>query len=45
MDAVKAAQANKSRVPAATAKAVQQAKVKNQVSNNKPTARQTGRGK
>lgn len=45
IDAIKAAQANKSRVPQATAKAVQQAKVKNQVNSNKPATRQTGRGR
>ena len=45
MDAIKAAQANKSRIPEATAKSIQQAKVKNQVSSNKPTTRQTGRGR
>jgi len=45
MDAIKAAQANKSRVPQAISKAVQQAKVKNQVTTNKPATRQTGRGR
>ena len=45
MDAIKAAQANKSRVPQATSKAVQQAKVKNQVTTNKPATRQTGRSR
>ena len=45
MDAIKAAQANKSSVPQATSKAVQQAKIKNQVNSNKPAARQTGRGR
>ena len=44
MDAVKAAQANKSKVPQSTATQVQQAKFKNQVSNNRPTKRTTGRG-
>lgn len=44
MDAIKAAQANKTKVPQAKAAAVQQAKFKNQVSSNRPTKRAAGRG-
>jgi hypothetical protein len=44
IDAIKAAQANKSRVPQAKQQQVQQAKFKNQVTANKPTSRKTGRG-
>jgi hypothetical protein len=44
LEAIKAAQANKTRVPEAKAQQVQQAKFKNQVSSNKPTKRTVGRG-
>jgi hypothetical protein len=44
MDAIKAAQASKSKVPQAKQQQVQQAKFKTQVNSNKPTARKTGRG-
>jgi hypothetical protein len=44
MDAIKAAQANKSKVPLTKAQQVQQIKFKNQVSSNKPTKRTVGRG-
>jgi hypothetical protein len=43
-EAIKAAQANKSKVPRSKAQQVQQAKFKNQVSSNKPTKRTVGRG-
>ena len=44
MDAIKAAQANKTKVPQAKAQQVQAAKFKNQVSSNRPTKRAAGRG-
>jgi len=44
MDAIKAAQATKSKVPEGKAQQVQQIKFKNQVSSNKPTKRTVGRG-
>lgn len=44
MDAIKAAQANKNRLPQSKAQQVQAAKFKNQVSNNRPTKRAAGRG-
>lgn len=44
LDAIKAAQANKSKVPQAKSQQVQQAKYKNQVSNNRPTKKASGRG-
>ena len=44
MDAIKAAQATKSKVPVAKAQQVQQAKFKNKVASNKPTKRAAGRG-
>ena len=44
LDAIKAAQASKSRVPEDKSRQVQQAKFKNQVTTNKPTSRKTGRG-
>lgn len=44
MDAIKAAQANKTKVPQAKAQQVQQAKFKNQTTSNRPTKRSTGRG-
>lgn len=44
IDAIKAAQQVKSSVPQGKVKQVQQAKYKNQVSNNRPTKRAAGRG-
>ena len=44
LDAIKAAQAAKTKVPQGKAKQVQEAKFKNQVSSNKPTRRASGRG-
>lgn len=44
MDAVRAAQANKSKVSQSKVAQVQQVKFKNQVSNNKPVKRTAGRG-
>lgn len=44
LDAIKAAQAAKTKVPHGKAKQVQEAKFKNQVTSNKPTRRAAGRG-
>lgn len=44
LDAIKAAQATKSKVPQGKTQQVQQAKMKNQVSSNRPTKRAAGRG-
>jgi hypothetical protein len=44
VEAIKAAQASKSKVPLTKAQQVQQIKFKNQVSSNKPTKRTVGRG-
>ena len=44
MDAIKNAQQMKSKVPQGKAQQVQQAKIKNQVSSNRPTKRASGRG-
>lgn len=45
LDAIKAAQAVKNKVPAAKAKLIQQEKSgKNQVGSNRPTKRAAGRG-
>ena len=44
LDAIKNAQAMKTKVPQGKAKQVQQAKMKNQVSSNRPTKRAAGRG-
>jgi hypothetical protein len=44
LDAIKAAQATKTKIPEAKAQQVQQAKFRNQVTANKPTGRKTGRG-
>jgi folate-dependent tRNA-U54 methylase TrmFO/GidA len=44
LDAIKAAQATKSKVPEGKAQQVQQAKFKNKVTSNKPTKRAVGRG-
>jgi len=44
LDAIKAAQANKTKIPEAKAQQVQQVKFRNQVTVNKPTGRKTGRG-
>jgi hypothetical protein len=44
MDAIKAAQINKSKVPLTKTAAVQQAKFKNQVNSNRPTKISVGRG-
>ena len=43
-EAIKAAQANKSKVSLTKAQQVQQVKFKNQVSSNRPTKRTVGRG-
>lgn len=44
LDALKAAQANKTKIPQAKTQQVQQAKFKNQVASNRPTKKVTGRG-
>ena len=44
VEAIKAAQASKTRVQQGKAQQVQQAKFKNQVSSNRPTKRAAGRG-
>lgn len=44
LDAIKNAQAMKTKVPQGKAHQVQQAKVKNQVGSNRPTKRASGRG-
>lgn len=44
LDAIKAAQAAKTKIPQGKAKQVQEAKFKNQVTSNKPTRRAAGRG-
>jgi hypothetical protein len=44
LDAIKAAQANKKKVPDVKTQAVQQAKFKNPVVSNRPTKKVTGRG-
>jgi hypothetical protein len=44
LDAIKNAQAMKTKVPQGKTKQVQQAKMKNQVSSNRPTKRAAGRG-
>lgn len=44
LDAIKNAQAMKTKVPGSKTKQVQQAKMKNQVSSNRPTKRAAGRG-
>jgi hypothetical protein len=44
LDAIKNAQAMKTKVPQGKAQQVQQAKIKNQVSSNRPTKRAAGRG-
>jgi hypothetical protein len=44
VEAIKAAQASKSKVTPAKAQQVQQVKFRNQVSSNKPTKRSVGRG-
>jgi hypothetical protein len=44
LDAIKAAQATKNKVPQGKTQQVQQAKFRNQVTVNKPTGRKTGRG-
>jgi hypothetical protein len=44
VEAIKAAQANKSKVPLTKAQQVQAVKFRNQVSSNKPTKRSVGRG-
>ena len=45
MDAIKAAQANKTKIPQARAQQVQAAKFKNQVGGNKPAKRSASRGR
>lgn len=44
MDAIKAAQLAKTKVPQSKTAQVQEAKFKNQVQSNKPTRRAAGRG-
>lgn len=44
LDAIKAAQASKSKIPQSKTQQVQQAKFKNQVGSNRPTKRAAGRG-
>ena len=44
LDAIRAAQSAKSKVPHAKQQQVQQAKFKNQVTSNRPTKRSSGRG-
>ena len=44
LDVIKAAQANKNKIPHGKTKQIQQSKVKNQVNSNRPTKRSSGRG-
>lgn len=44
LDAIKAAQANKTKIPQSKAKQIQDAKFKNQVSSKAPSRRGSGRG-